>query len=130
MQSREFENLFEFDKSRSLFKNYRYLMATHTSHPKATPYTEIAPREVFKTEFLISTTNPDWKTFKLSGNHSNQTMLITVPNVGGIDAPLLMEVLDDDQNDLLGSFTTTLREMTFCKINNLFYLTQTKKKAK
>jgi len=80
----------------------------------ATPYIDKNPVVIYKSEILNSTSNPQWKPFKLD-----------VTATGGMDSPLLFEVWDDDKDnkpDFIGSFRSTLRELTFYKSNPKYYL--------
>ena len=67
---------------------------------------EMSPSDwvaVHKTEIVKDNLNPNWKPFK-----------IDVEKVGGMDAPIVVEVLDWDSsgsNDLIGRTITSLSEL-------------------
>lgn len=63
------------------------------------------PITLYRSEFLPKTTDPHWKPFNLN-----------VKDVFGYDNPFTITVYDSDKDgghDLIGTFDTTLRELTF-----------------
>jgi hypothetical protein len=56
---------------------------------------------------------------------SEEANICLVASCGGMDSPLHVEVRDDDDNgksDYIGSFQTTLRELSLYRPNPLFFL--------